>query len=122
MGCRSLWRFFTKKKHKPSLRYVRSQRHEGTLSKFRVDIQACLFSTIQHAYTACHSLEAAHLVVEKRIKKLVKDRITAALYFDGVPALEKRLTHQQRQEFRTKTLDNANKGVDQFVERVNNNQ
>ncbi|KAH7048842.1 PIN domain-like protein [Linnemannia elongata] len=122
MGCRSLWRFLSKKKHKPPLRYLRSQRDEGTSNQFRVDVQACLFSTIRYAYTASHSLEAAHSVVEKRIKKLVKNRTTAVLYFDGAPALEKQHTHRQRQELRTKALDNANKVVDNFVERVNNNQ
>lgn len=122
MGCRSLWRFLSKKKHKPPLRYLRSQRDEGTSNQFRVDVQACLFSTIRYAYTASHSLEAAHSVVEKRIKKLVKNRTTAVLYFDGAPALEKQHTHRQRQELRTKALDNTNKAVDNFVERVNNNQ
>jgi 5'-3' exonuclease len=84
-------------------------------------MQGSMFSTIRYAYNR-HSLDVAHSIVLKRIKKLVRDRATAVLYFDGAPALEKQHTHRQRQESRTKALNTANSNVDQFVERVNNNR
>jgi len=94
----------------------------GVDSKFRVDIQGSLYPTIRYAYSDCQSLEAAHLIVLKRIQQLVRDRRTAVIYLDGAPAEEKQHAHKARSDARPKALNAANKDVEEFVARVNNNR
>ncbi|KAF9149754.1 hypothetical protein BG015_008430 [Linnemannia schmuckeri] len=111
MDCRNLWRYFANKKHEQLVRYRRHQRgalKNPDVSKVRIDIQGSIYPTDRYAYTHCHFLEAAHSLVYKRIQKLGTPNISV-LYLDG------------DQQARSKALVNADKAVQQFADRVDNN-
>ncbi|KAG0249017.1 hypothetical protein BGZ95_007731, partial [Linnemannia exigua] len=122
MGCRNLWKFFANKNHIPKVRYLRHQCSalKDKENKIRVDVQGSIFATIRFAYSHCNSLDSAHAIVLKKIEKLAS-RSQSVLYLDGDPTLEKQHTHQVREETRAKALAAANKLVDNFVDRVDNN-
>ncbi|KAF9903118.1 hypothetical protein EC991_004144 [Linnemannia zychae] len=101
MGCRKLWGFFAKKKHRPSKRYLHDQHSALTTpeNRVRIDIQGAIFQTIRQAYTHCSSLEAAHKLVLKHIRKIGR-------------------REDSRASAREKALRAAEENVDEFAERV----
>lgn len=59
-------------------------------------------------------------MVCKRIQKLGTPDISV-LYLDGDPTEEKKETHEEREQARSKALENADKAVQYFAYRVDNN-
>lgn len=121
MGCLGFWRFMAaKKRYVPALRKPRNQRQAlgGPDSKFRVDMQGSLFSTIRYAYSSCNNLDAAQALVLKKLEKVIMDKTAAVLYFDGAQCEEKLATQQQRQKARAKAIDAAETHVTTFMDRV----
>ena len=111
---------FIQKKHAPEVRYPRNQSAAigATGNKFLFDVQGTIFATIRYAYSTHTTLAYAHAIVLKRIEQLARCPSETVLYLDGLPAEEKRFTHQKRDKARTKALKEAQEKVSSFAERV----
>ncbi|KAF9135027.1 hypothetical protein BG015_003334 [Linnemannia schmuckeri] len=123
MDCKDLWRFFRDKNYKPTVRYRQHQREvlkDSEANKVRIDVEGSIYATIRYAYIHSNSLEAAHSLVYKWIQKLSSQDISV-LYFDGGPLEEKKGTHDEREQRRAKALLSADKVVQHFADRVDNN-
>ena len=100
MGIKDLWQLVEKKGYKPLTIFLPHQ-HTGIL---RVDLQACLFSTLQRSYK--HATEVAHKAIDSAISEMASKEHTV-LYIDGEDTVEKKATSDSRRLSREKSEKKA---------------
>jgi hypothetical protein len=114
MGIGGLWPLIKKKGYDPVVRYQSTE--PSFAYKYRVDILGTFFPIIRNAYLF-HSRATAHTILEREIEKL-GNRSNLVLYVDGSPCIEKIYTLLHREDLRSKSLNQAQKHIDDLHSRI----
>ena len=111
MGIKDLWQLVEKKGYRP-LTISLPHQHTGTL---RVDLQACLFSTLQRSYK--QPTEVAHKMIDSAISEMASKEQTV-LYIDGEDTVEKQATSDSRRLSREKAEKKANAAMNKLEDQL----
>ncbi|KAK3821217.1 MAG: hypothetical protein J3Q66DRAFT_148948 [Benniella sp.] len=124
MGITGLWPFLRSCGYEAAIRSRFIQTNDPSSSSsshqvHRVDVLSTFYPAIRSAYVN-HSPDTAHQIVEQAIL----DRgipMTATLYIDGSPPVEKKKTNQDREKIRSDAIQRAQSFLDFVETRINGN-